>query len=354
MVSNRKRLATLFVLITLAVSTMAMGTFASQHTAEEEASQATSWLRVAHFGPDAPAVDVHLDNETVATNASFGDVTSYLAFHAGTYNVSITAAGDNTTVLHEQNVTLEPRAVLTVAASGELADDENSTFGLNVYSDNALRPGPNSSALRIVHLSPDAGAVTLTVDNGSTTLAENLTFGETGDYLSVAPGNYTVEIRGADGTVFATANVSVNGSEAVTAWAVGYNDPMNDQQPFTVETTEDAVASIILPTAETPTANATATPTTPTETETETVPTGTETATETAPTATETETESEPTGTETATETEPTPTETATESEPTGTETGTETDPTPTETGTATEPTSTETETETVPTVTLP
>lgn len=343
MVSNRKRLATLFVLMTLAVATMALGTFASEHTDEEAESQATTYLRVAHLGPDAPAVDVYLDNETVVTNASFGDLTPYLAVHAGTYNVTITPAGDNTTVVHAENVTLEPRAALTVAASGELAGDENnSTFGLHVYTDDALHPGPNSSALRVVHLSPDAGAVTLTIDNGTTTLAENLTNGELMDYQTIAPGNYTVEIREADGTsngtILATANVSVNGSEAVTAWAVGYTDPMNDQQPFTVATTADAVASIALPGEATATPNATSTPT-----ETETVPTGTATETETAPTETETGTATEPTETGTETESEPT-------------ETGTATEPTETETGTATEPTGTETanETPTVPPVTTP
>lgn len=298
------RLTTVLLVVAVAVGAAAVGTIAVSHSSDSSNPQAVSYLRVAHLSPDAPAVDVYLDNESVVTNASFGDVTDYLHLSPGEHTILITAAGDREAVVLNETATVEPRTVLTVAAAGELAADGNSTFGLRFYSDNAVAPASNSSALRIAHLSPDAGAVTLTANNGSTVLAENLSDGETADYLTVPPGNYTVELRQADGngtgTLLETVEVSLEGGQAYTAWAIGYVVPLTGQQPFAVATTEDAMTSLTFPATEA----ANETVTSPTSTSTAAPPTGTET--DTSPTATP------PTGTETNTST--TETQTATES----------------------------------------
>lgn len=304
---------------------MAVGAFASGDLRQDPRSQSETYLRVVHASPDAPAVDVYLDNESIVTNASFGDVTDYMTLEPGTHTLTITEAGDREAVVFSEEVTLDPRTPMTLAASGEMATAATSTFDVRAFTDNPFEPGENASAVRVVHLSPDAPTVDVTANNGSVVLAENVSFANASDYVSVPAGDYTVEIReatdGDEGTLISTANVSLASGQAASVWAMGFVVPMEDQEPFTASVTEDATVSVTLPPTATPTANETETATgtatgTPTGTETET-PTGTETET---PTGTETET---PTGTETET---PTGTETET---PTGTATETPT-PTPT------------------------
>ncbi|MFD1645337.1 DUF4397 domain-containing protein [Haloarchaeobius litoreus] len=252
---DRKLLATVLAIAVIG-STVAFvaAVDSNQLTDEHQASQDqnTSYLRVAHASPDAPAVDVRVDNETVLSNVSFGTVSDYLTMSAGTYNVSILANGTDTAVF-DSEVTIEPRTVTTVAASGEVTQSGNTSFAAVFFDDDAFTPGENRSALSVVHLSPDAPAVDVTLANGSVVLAENVTFQNASDYVSVPAGNYTAEIRpataGNDGTVVTTVNVSLESGQVHSALAVGYLNPDEApaDTPFQVVLTEDASVTVQLP-----------------------------------------------------------------------------------------------------------
>jgi len=327
-------------------------TVAPSHEGDE---QATTYVRVVHASPDAPAVDVRVENETVLSNVSFGDVSDYLELESGTYNVSIVTADEDETVVLDTNVTFEPRTVTTLAASGEISEDTDATEGeetneteseettttesedtnetesedtneteseetttteseetneteseettttegeetnetegedtspmldATLFNDNAFTPVNNSSAISVVHLSPDAPAVDVTAANGSVVLADNVTFQNASDYVTVPAGNYTVEVRAAtaanNGSVVATADVSLERGQAYSALALGYVDAENAaaDAPFEVALVEDATLTIQLPSADDPMNETTSNETTSNET---TVPT-TETTTPT-------------------------------------------------------------------------
>lgn len=292
--------ALLAVLLAAAVigSIVAMGAVATQSDGDGDTQQ-TSYVRVVHASPDAPAVDVSVDNETVLSNVSFGSVSDYLSLEAGTYNVTV-ASTENGTVVFEGELTLDPRSVTTVAVSGEISEGAESQLLAVAYEDDAWTPESDESALRVVHLSPDAPTVDVTAANGSVVLADNVSFRESSGYVTVPAGDYTVEIRAAtatnDGAVVATVDASLAGGTAYSALAVGYLNASTApvDAPFRVVATEDATSSVELPSddEETP-ATATAAP----DTETATAVPGTETATAEPDTETPT---TEP-GTDTAT-----------------------------------------------------
>lgn len=241
-------------------------------TVTDEQSQDTSYLRVAHASPDAPAVDVYLNNESALTNVSFGAVSEYQQLPAGTYNVTVTAAGDREAVVFDGNLSVEPREAVTVAATGEITDNATTAFEPVVYSDDALTPDENTSAVSVVHLVPDAPTVDVTVAGTNTTIADNVSFQDASDYVNVPAGNYTLEVRqataGDNGTVVTTVPVSLAGGEAYSGLAVGYLAPDDApaDTPFDVVVTRDATKTISLPSAD-DTTNETATPTTGTMTE---------------------------------------------------------------------------------------
>lgn len=247
-------------------SVMAVGPLASSPTPAESTDQSTTYLRVAHASADAPPVDVYLDNDSVVTNASFGDVTDYLTLEAGTYNLTVTEAGDREAVVFEDNVTLAPRTPTTVAASGGVTEGVEPAFAPRAFTDDPFAPGANDSAVRVVHLSADAPEVDVTTANGTVVLAENVSFGNASDYVTVPAGDYELEIReasaGNNGTIVETVNVSLDGGVAYTGWAVGLLEADDDEEAFTVGLTEDATVTVHLPTehmTETPEGTATAT-----------------------------------------------------------------------------------------------
>lgn|GEM_PF-116302 len=219
----------------------------------ESDRQQTSFVRVVHASPDAPAVDVTIDNETVLSGVEFGTVSDYLTVEAGTYNVTIASATDSDAIVFDEEVTFDPRSVTTVAASGEVSESAATAFEPIAFEDDGLTPAANESALRVVHLVPDAPAVDVTAANENVVLAENVSFRNASEYVSVPAGNYTVEIRAEtednDGSILTTVDASLENGTAYSAFAVGYllPDEAPADIPVEIVLSEDASQTVALP-----------------------------------------------------------------------------------------------------------
>ncbi|MFW5950138.1 MAG: DUF4397 domain-containing protein, partial [archaeon] len=236
--SSKQRSAILLaVLVIGSVVTGGMVVMAQDAPGDDDSgeidTQQTTYLRVMHASPDAPAVDVYIDNESALTNVSFGDLSEYQTLAAGEHNVTVTAADDEDSVVFEGPLILEPRMAQTLAVTGELTEDgvmanetddgivpnesanetavnetedvtnesvngDNASSGLEAVTlnDNAFEPREGNAALSIVRFSSDAPAVDITTANG-TVLAAKVSYHEATDYVTVPAGNYTVEIRAA-------------------------------------------------------------------------------------------------------------------------------------------------------------
>ena len=188
-------------------------------------------LRVAHLSPDAPNVDVLVDGSAVLEDVPFGTVSDYLSLSAGSYPVTIQAAGDPDTVVFDETLELEPGAY-TAAAVGELDDAAENGFSVALLTDDTSAPADDTARLRVLHASPDAPAVDITVASSGDTLVDGAAFGQ-GATVEVPAGSYTLEVRpdteSNDGDVVSTFDVTVEGGRAYTAIALGYLSP--DDEP---------------------------------------------------------------------------------------------------------------------------
>lgn len=255
--SHRKILALvvsgLVVASGLAIAGVAVGQMTTGNDAVEPDRQDTSYLRAVHVSPDAPAIDVAIDNETVLEGVQFGNVSDYLTVESGPHNVTITAADDPETVVFDDSVTVDQRSITSLVATGETSENASQAFEPMAWTADPWTPSENDSVLQVAHLSPDAPTVDVTAGNGSVVLADNLSYGNTSDYTTVPAGNYTVEIRQAnetnDGPVVTTANVSLANESAYTAYAVGYLSPEDApaDTAFEVVPAEDATVTVQLP-----------------------------------------------------------------------------------------------------------
>lgn len=349
--STRQTRSAVVVLVSVSLVVVALiaggvtGQTGTQQADGDTPDQDDAFLRVAHVSPDAPAVDVYADGEQVLSDVEFGNATEYLTLSAGEVDVRVTPAGDNETTVFEGNVTLEPRTAVTLFAAGEVSDDAEEPFDPVVFEDDAVRPADNESAVSVAHMSPDAPEVDVTADGGDVVLAENLTYANASQYVTVPAGEHSVEIRqstaDADGPVVVSTNFSLEGGTAYSALAIGYVDSFHStvHEEFRIESVEDATKTIHLPSdeVETETPEPETEETETEEVETEVVETETEAVeTDTETESPETETEEVDTETETETEAPETTTEEAeteeADTEETETETETETEVAETET----------------------
>ncbi|QZX98440.1 DUF4397 domain-containing protein [Halobaculum rubrum] len=300
-----KTLAVAFVMIlagSVVVSGAALGGLAGaapaamQQATDGPSTQETSYLRVVHASADAPAVDVALDNETILSGVELGEASDYLEVAAGEHRLTITAA-DSGDVVYDANVSVEPRSVTTIAASGEVSENASQSFAPLFIRDDALQPAEGEAAVAVAHFSPDAPTVDVTVEGTDTVIADNVSYAGVSDYMTVPAGEYTLEIREAtadnNGSVVTTVDVSLENGSAYTAYAVGYLDAENASGPgFQLSLAEDATTSVTLP-SDADGGNETEMPANETETPMSTeLPEDTESANETETGASATETES--------------------------------------------------------------
>jgi hypothetical protein len=79
-------------------------------------------VRVIHFSPDAPAVDIRVKGgDALLSNLAFPNATAYTPVPAGSYDLEVTPAGSTTVVLPINGVALEAGKIYDVFAVGELA-----------------------------------------------------------------------------------------------------------------------------------------------------------------------------------------------------------------------------------------
>jgi hypothetical protein len=161
-------------------------------------------LRILHASPDAPNVDVYVDNAVVLANVPYPTASSYLTIAAGTHTIKINAAGTSTTVINVSPALARDGYYTAIAA--------NFVAGIQALlaTDDASAPPSGQARLRVIHAAPDAGPVDILVNNQ--VVLSNVPFAAISNYLAVPAGTYDVKVNAAgtsttaiEATVVATA-----------------------------------------------------------------------------------------------------------------------------------------------------
>jgi hypothetical protein len=177
-------------------------------------------VRVLHGSPDAPSVDVFVDDAKVdaLSGAAFGDLTEYVAVPAGTYAVKVCATADSSVCpIGPIDLTLEAGTRYTVAASDLLAQ-----IKADVFVDGNARNG--TARARVVHLSADTPAVDVLTQDGNATVVEGLEYPDATGYLDLEPGAYDLKVcASADTSVcpLDPGSLDLAGGTAYSVFAIG-------------------------------------------------------------------------------------------------------------------------------------
>lgn len=181
----------------------------------------TANVRVLHASPDAPAVDIYLDDAKVdaLTNVPFGTISDYLAIPAGKHNVKVYATGTTSSPVIDADVTVAAGSAYTIAATGAVAD-----IAAQVLKDDPS-PTTKSAKVRVIHFSADAPAVDVATAGSAVdeAVVKGLTYPNATDYLALPGGTYDLEVRLAGETTVALAldNVKVENGKAYSVFVIG-------------------------------------------------------------------------------------------------------------------------------------
>lgn len=179
-------------------------------------------IRVVHASPDAPDVDVLLDEAEVLSDVPYLAASNYLEAPAGQRNLKVNAAGTSTTVI-DADVDLADGSEYTVIASGAVA-----SIAPIVLVDDNTAPDAGNARVRAIHGAPGAPAVDVYVTAPGEDLTQvtpvltGVEFGDVADYLEVPAGDYQVRVApaGTTSVVIDSGVLSLGAGEVRTAIAV--------------------------------------------------------------------------------------------------------------------------------------
>jgi hypothetical protein len=213
----------------------------------------TSKVRVLHASPDAPAVDVYLDDTIVGalTAVPFGVISGYLDIPSGDHNIKVYATGDTTSPVIDADVTVAAGKAYTIAATDAVA-----SISAQVIED-APSASCDTAQVRVIHFSADAPAVDVATagSDPADAVVKNLSYPDATGYLDLPAGSYDLEVRLAGTTTVALdlPGVAIEDCKSYSVFAIGSAaSPAVGGNALQVVVAVDATASASGGTAPTP------------------------------------------------------------------------------------------------------
>jgi hypothetical protein len=191
------------------------------------AAQDNASVRVAHFSPDAPAVDVYVDGEAVVEDLEFTEVTEFLELAAGTYSIAVAPTGSSVdeAIIGPIDWTVEAETFTTIAAVGSV---ENESLTVTVFTEDF--GATTDGQARITFLHTIEGESGLDLYGSGVQLIQNIRYpdaeeGRDGAFTREIPaGLYDFDANVAenrDAVVREVDNVQIQGGENYLIVAVG-------------------------------------------------------------------------------------------------------------------------------------
>ena len=160
-------------------------------------------LRAFHVSPDAPLVDIVVDDNFAAPlveDFAYTDIAGYVPVDAGGYNLKVTVANDPGVIAIDADVALDAGQAYDVLAIGPLA-----SIAPLVLNDDP-RPVNTYAKVRIVHGSPTAQDVDIYVAAPGTDISTiapaftDIPFAASTGYVNLPAGDYEVTVTAAGST----------------------------------------------------------------------------------------------------------------------------------------------------------
>ncbi len=211
-------------------------------TAQAAPAEGNGLLRLAHLSPDTPAVDVYVDavadpeSGITLEGVDYGTVSDYQDVPAGTYTVSMRAAGasPDTPPVLSTTVEVSGATAQTVAGVGLFAN-----LGLEIIEDSLEMPPSGQARLRVLAAASNAETLDVALDDG-TSVASGLAFASTSDYVDVPAGTTSLQVSAGGG---APTALPVD----LAAGAVYSVLVLDDAERLTVEPVLDAAGPGVMP-----------------------------------------------------------------------------------------------------------
>jgi hypothetical protein len=195
--SNRVGLGSRLLTVLVAAIASVAGALAVAGQPASAGAPTDVQLRVAHFSPDTPPMDVYATGfdgkeQLVLPKLGYGQVSEYLPLAAGLYAFSMRPAGSPATdeAVLRVSADLAANTSYTFAAFGRQAE-----LNTDLLTDDLSAPPAGQGRVRLIQAAIDAGAVDVSTAGGPL-LAQDADLGTVGNYTTVPAGSWQVTAQG--------------------------------------------------------------------------------------------------------------------------------------------------------------
>jgi hypothetical protein len=166
----------------------------------QDETETDATVRVVHASPGAPNIDVLVDGQAVIQDLAFGSATDYLALPDGDHTIQVVPTGQTAdSALIDTDLNVDAGDAYVFVAMNRLNEIEGKVFDVNVDDVDS-----GKARVRVIHASPDAGEVDVSVSGGDEWFG-GLNFDDASDYKDVDAGTYSLDVKGDGDRVLLTA-----------------------------------------------------------------------------------------------------------------------------------------------------
>ncbi len=176
-------------------------------------------VMVTHASPDAPGVDLLIDNVKKNSAAlTYPNNTGYLETESGTRNIKVNVAGTTTTVINA-DLTLTKDVNYSI-----FAIDSVSKISAIVFEDDLSAPAAGKAHVRFLHLSPNAPAVDVAVASSGAVVFGDVSFKEGTAFTPLDAGTYNLDVRvaGTSTVALVLPAITLQAGKIYTVFAKGF------------------------------------------------------------------------------------------------------------------------------------
>lgn len=181
--------------------------------------QPAALLSIINASPGADQVDFELDKDNLINNAPirYGRGLDYIRARPGKRS-AIFSVYRSPQIIKADTINLEVKKFYSVYLSNVVSKPD-----IVLVNDSLAKPEAGKATIRLVNLSPDAGAVDLVIKAGAT-IATNKAYKGSSPFVAVSANtNYTLEIRkaGTATVLVSIPTVSLRERSVYTVWLHG-------------------------------------------------------------------------------------------------------------------------------------
>jgi hypothetical protein len=205
--------------IGIAMLSLAVVSCSDDDSPTENNTPSQGQVMAVHTSPNAPGVDVLVDDAVAVTNLEFTKNTGYVGVNAGTRNFKVNVTNTNPAVnIFDADLPIAANFNYTVFAIDSV---ENIDFILTI--DDLTAPASGKAHVRFFHLSPNAPPVDITDTNGNIVFGD-YAFSEYSEFEPLDAGTYDLQVRlqGTNTVVLPLNGITLEDGKIYTVYAKGF------------------------------------------------------------------------------------------------------------------------------------